>query len=171
MAAGSLGCQELWRKQRWASGSGRHATSKVAGTCCALVALYLLLDCMGRLSCVAGATPDIMGFIVLAAGLRIPGLLEVLALGPALDAKKSESDAEATEDQTTDSAKLPGSSLALLAASSAIPVSLKVKGQAVESFEYLAILLGAQIVHLVVLLWRNPNLCPEMGDELETTWL
>ena len=28
---------------------------------------------------------------VLAAGLRIPGLLEVLALGPALDAKKSES--------------------------------------------------------------------------------
>jgi len=96
-----------------------------------------------------------MGFIVLAAGLRIPGLLEVLALGPALDAKKSESDSGATEDHAADFvSKLPGSSLALLAASASVTLRLR-KGPpgAVESFEYLAILLAAQILYLVVLLW------------------
>lgn len=140
MAAGSLGCQELWSKD----GQRRHATStvrQVAGTCCALAVLYVLFDCMGRLSCVAGASPDMMGFIVLAAGLRIPGMLEALAL--ALDAESSDAEAE--------DPKLPAGSLALLVASLLKPGVQK--GQTLASFEYLAILLGAQIMHLVVLLW------------------
>ncbi|CAE7939067.1 unnamed protein product [Symbiodinium necroappetens] len=63
MAAGSLGCQELVQSEPSRNWKATRQVRQVAGTCCALAVLYVLFDCMGRLSCVAGASPDMMGFI------------------------------------------------------------------------------------------------------------
>ncbi|CAE7780898.1 unnamed protein product [Symbiodinium pilosum] len=72
-------CEDTWShgKDCTTSTGQRLALSIVAGIICLSLVTYVLLDCLARLACVSGVTPSIMGFVVVAAGLRIPGMLDV----------------------------------------------------------------------------------------------
>ncbi|CAE7221587.1 unnamed protein product [Symbiodinium natans] len=129
--------------------------SRAAGIVSLAAILCLLLDSMSRLCCVAGAPPGIMAFIVLAAGLRMPRLLDAARAAKCLN-----------NVENVEVPNLPSSVCSLLLAGAL----LRTKKEAdFLRFEYLVVLVGAQLLYLLALLLLGRGL--SRGGRLSVSFL